>query len=189
MRKNHRIKLAADLAILLSSLIFLYAAYSCQWLSVWPVAIPSVCALCGILAIADMVCQLARKNGKAVPYSREEKRTGAERIGRLILLDEQDKPIKSWDMAGRISIIIGREGGGEDVDVDLEDCAFGSFIDFQHAVLNFCLDQWYVEDLGSQNGVKIQKAEDGECYKVMGRPCRVGAGDVLYIANTKLLLS
>lgn len=65
MRKNHRIKLAADLAILLSSLIFLYAAYSCQWLSVWPVAIPSVCALCGILAIADMVCQLARKKRKS----------------------------------------------------------------------------------------------------------------------------
>lgn len=112
-----------------------------------------------------------------------------EKIERLILLDEQDKPVKSWDMAGRVSIVIGREGGGEDVDVDLEDCAFSSFIDFQHAVLNFCLDQWYVEDLGSQNGVKIRKAEDGECYKVMGRPCRVAAGDVLYIANTRLLLS
>ena len=115
--------------------------------------------------------------------------TGVREIDRLILLDEQDKPVKSWDMAGRVSMVIGREGGEEEIDVDLEDCAFSSFIDFQHAVLNFCLDQWYVEDLGSQNGVKVRKAEDGECYKVMGRPCRIQAGDVLYIANTKLLLS
>ena len=51
------------------------------------------------------------------------------------------------------------------------------------------MEQWYVEDFGSQNGVKIQKAEDGQCYKILGRPCRIQAGDILYIANTKLLLS
>ena len=86
-------------------------------------------------------------------------------------------------------MLIGRSGGEEDVDVDLEDCTYSSFIDFLHAVLNFAQDEWYVEDLGSQNGIKIRKVVDGECYKVMGRPCRVEAGDILYIANTRLLLS
>ena len=42
---------------------------------------------------------------------------------------------------------------------------------------------------GSQNGVKVGKVEDGECYRVIHRPCKVVAGDVLYIANTKLLLT
>ena len=83
----------------------------------------------------------------------------------------------------------GSKNTEEIMDIDLSDCEYSSFIDFQHAVLNFCLDQWYVEDLGSQNGVKVGKVEDGECYRVIHRPCKVVAGDVLYIANTKLLLT
>ena len=110
-------------------------------------------------------------------------------IQRLILLDEEGKPIKSWDLQGKISLIIGKAGRDQELDIDLSDCEYSSFIDFQHAVLNFCLDQWYVEDLGSQNGVKVGKVEDGECYRVIHRPCKVVAGDVLYIANTKLLLT
>ena len=105
------------------------------------------------------------------------------------LLDEEGKPIKSWDLQGKISLIIGKAGRDQELDIDLSDCEYSSFIDFQHAVLNFCLDQWYVEDLGSQNGVKVGKVEDGECYRVIHRPCKVVAGDVLYIANTKLLLT
>ena len=191
MRKNDQIKLATDTVILLSSLILGYVAHSCQWVPTRPAAVPSACVLCGGLAAVDMICQIVKQGGKnAVSYPGEKRENNCiGKIERLILLDEQDKPVKSWDMAGRISLIIGREGGEEDVEVDLEDCAFSSFIDFQHAALNFCLDQWYVEDLGSQNGVKIRKVEDGECYRVMGRPCRVAAGDVLYIANTRLLLS
>lgn len=111
------------------------------------------------------------------------------KIEKLVLLDEAGKPIKSWDLHGKVSQIIGKAGQDQDLDIDLSDCEYSSFIDFQHAVLNFCLDQWYIEDLGSQNGVKVRKVEDGECYKVIHRPCRVMAGDILYIANTKLLLT
>ena len=35
-------------------------------------------------------------------------------------------------MTGRTSMVIGRAGGEDDVDVNLEDCAFSGFIDFQH---------------------------------------------------------
>ena len=110
-------------------------------------------------------------------------------IQRLILLDEQGKPVKSWNLEGKTSLIIGKAGRNQELDVDLSDCEYSSFIDFQHAVLNFCMDQWYVEDLESHNGVKIKKVEDGECYRVIHRPCKVTAGDVLYIASTKLLLT
>lgn len=110
-------------------------------------------------------------------------------IQKLILLDGQDRPVKSWDMQGRISLVIGKADQSQEPDIDLSDCEYSSFIDFRHAVLNFTLDQWYVEDLESQNGVKIRKVEDGECYRVIHRPCKVAAGDILYIANTKLLLT
>lgn len=129
-----------------------------------------------------------RKGGKeAEIYQREPEVFPAHGIQRLILLDQEGKPIKSWDLQGKVSQIIGKAGRDQELDIDLSDCEYSSFIDFQHAALNFSLDQWYVEDLGSQNGVRVRKAEDGECYKVMGRPCRIQAGDVLYIANPRLI--
>lgn len=189
MKKQHRIKAAADIVILLCSMVLCFAAYLAPWVPRWSAMVLAASVLCAALAASDLIRQ-GKRSGRAETGDPAQKNgLGAHGIDRLILLDEQGKPVKSWDMAGRVSMLIGREGGEEEVDVDLDDCAFSSFIDFQHAVLNFCLDQWYVEDLGSQNGVKVRKAEDGECYKVMGRPCRVQAGDVLYIANTKLLLS
>lgn len=123
------------------------------------------------------------------PVRDEPEAVRVHKIERLVLLDEAGKPIKSWDLHGKVSQIIGKAGQDQELDIDLSDCEYSSFIDFQHAVLNFCMDQWYIEDLGSQNGVKVRKVEDGECYKIIHRPCRVAAGDIIYIANTKLLLT
>ena len=110
-------------------------------------------------------------------------------IRQMVLLDEQNKPIKSWELSGKISVIIGKKNEEEEVDVDLEDCEYSTFINPQHAALNFCQNFWYVEDLNSQNGVQVKKVEDGICYKVLNRPCRVMPGDIIYIANTRLLLT
>ena len=131
MKKQHRIKAAADIVILLCSMVLCLAAYLAPWVPRWSAMVLAASVLCAALAASDLI--------------RKGKRSGRAETG-----DPAQK-----------------NGSGA----------------------NFCLDQWYVEDLGSQNGVKVRKAEDGECYKVMGRPCRVQAGDVLYIANTKLLLS
>lgn len=147
-----------------------------------------VALICGIAAVFDLFYQYAqlsrntgRENCQEVPEP--------PAIRELLLLDEQNKPVKSWDIAGKTSVVVGRKGGDEEIDVDLEDCEYGTFVDLQHAALNYCLDGWYLEDLGSTNGVSVQKAEDGNRYKVTGRPCRVAAGDILYIANIRLLLT
>lgn len=141
--------------------------------------------------MAWVLCDLFRPmDGRAAePVWDEPEAVRGHKIERLILLDEAGKPIRSWDLHGKVSQIIGKAGQDQELDIDLSDCEYSSFIDFQHAALNFCMDQWYIEDLGSQNGVKVRKVEDGECYKVIHRPCRVMAGDILYIANTKLLLT
>lgn len=144
--------------------------------------------------IAVIICMICAFISLISSYSIEGDLEDVERlkeqgIQQLILLDEQGKPIKSWNLEGKTSLIIGKSGKNQELDVDLLDCEYSSFIDFQHAVLNFCMDQWYIEDLESHNGVKVKKVEDGECYRVLHRPCRVTAGDVLYIANTKLLLT
>ncbi|MGL5436365.1 MAG: FHA domain-containing protein [Lachnospiraceae bacterium] len=108
----------------------------------------------------------------------------------LILLNETDKPIRSWNLTGKTAMIIGRRNRNEEVDVDLSDCEYSALISVQHAVLNYSLESWYVEDLGSQNGIQIKKVEDGGLYQVApNHPCKISAGDMIYIAKTKLLLT
>lgn len=128
------------------------------------------------------------------PHEREQKYGNIEgtdfRVRELILLDEDEKPVKAWDLAGKVSLLIGRDNPNEPVDVDLEECEFSALIDEQHAVLNYCMDAWYIEDLNSVNGIRVRKINDGLCYRVMNnRPCRLESGDMLFIANTKLLIT
>lgn len=178
-------KITVDLVILLCSVFLL--AHNLVWKSAaaWQPAVFVLLVMIAVIAGMDIFRQLKKKQTNHMEIDTEHH---AE-IRQLILLDEQDKPVKSWDMAGKTALIIGKKGKDEEVDVDLEDCEYSSFIDTQHAALNFCLDSWYLEDLGSQNGVKIKKVEDGVCYKVLNRPCKVSAGDVIHIALTRLLLT
>lgn len=120
----------------------------------------------------------------------EEIATTSSALHELILLNEQDKPIRSWNLSGKTAMVIGRTYRDEVVDVDLGDCEYSALINIQHAVLNYCLDSWYLEDLNSKNGIRIQKVEDGICYQItQSRPCKISAGDVIYIAKTKLLFT
>lgn len=191
MEKSRKIKIAADVIMLFCGLILLIILRYGLWDKEKSIMVEIGLFLCMVVILADLSIQFLIK--AKISLSRTLEETGNIKTGmgieRLILLDEQNKPVKSWDMTGRTAMLIGRSGGEEDVDVDLEDCTYSSFIDFLHAVLNFAQDEWYVEDLGSQNGIKIRKVVDGECYKVMGRPCKVEAGDILYIARSRLLLS
>lgn len=177
--KGKRVKQTLDVLIILCGAGAVFLVF--KEIGTWRFA-PAVYFVI-VIGMAAAIYDLFRLSGSK---NTEEIMPEAERIQgiqRLILLDEEGKPIKSWDLQGKISLIIGKAGRDQELDIDLSDCEYSSFIDFQHAVLNFCLDQWYVEDLGSQNGVKVGKVEDGECYRVIHRPCKVVAGDVLYIAN------
>ncbi|MEY8356572.1 FHA domain-containing protein [Lachnospiraceae bacterium 54-53] len=184
MERNRKLKSGLDLAILICaifiSLCFLRLENGRLW--IWGLA-----GAAGLAAAIDLILQLRAKGagvrGNPAGFSQEAG------VRQLMLLDEHDKPLKSWDLAGKTALVIGRKNDDEDVDVDLEDCEYSTFIDCQHAVLNYCLDSWYLEDLSSKNGVRIRKVEDGGCYQVTGRPCRLSAGDVIYIANTRLLLT
>lgn len=46
--------------------------------------------------------------------------------------------------------------------INLQNTEYGGMVDRQHAVLNYAAGQWYIEDLGSRNGVRIQDAKDGK---------------------------
>ncbi len=187
MKKERMIKAVCDGVILLLAAAAAVIAWKLQPDFRYLPWYLTVFFLCGAASAADLVRQCRYEDGPAGPTQDEDK--SPLQIQALLLLDEQNKPVRLWTMAGCTSLVIGRRNKEEQVDVDLEDCEYSTFVDFQHAALNFCLDRWYLEDLGSANGVRVQKAEDGCCYKVTNRPCRVEAGDIIHIANTRLLLS
>lgn len=185
--KGRRINQILDILIILCGIGTIYCIL--KEIRTWratPALLLAV-AVCTVWVLYDLF--RPENKSRTENFQLEPEPVQAHGIQRLILLDQDGKPIKSWDLQGKVSQIIGKAGQDQELDIDLSDCEYSSFIDFQHAVLNFCLDQWYVEDLGSQNGVKVRKVEDGECYRVIHRPCKVVAGDILYIANTKLLLT
>ena len=79
-------------------------------------------------------------------------------IQRLILLDEEGKPIKSWDLQGKISLIIGKAGRDQELDIDLSDCEYSSFIDVSACCAEFlsgsmvCGGSWVSERCKSRKG-------------------------------------
>jgi len=112
-----------------------------------------------------------------------------ELITEIVLLNEEDRPLMTWDLYGKTAMVIGRDVKENQVDIDLGQSAYASMVDIEHAVLNYSAGNWYVEDLGSTNGVSVKKAGDGRVYKLSrDTPCRLERGDCLYIGLNRLLL-
>lgn len=117
-----------------------------------------------------------------------EHQTEVETITEIVLLNEEDMTLMVWDMYGKISLVIGRDIKENQVDIDLGQSPYASMVDIEHAVLNYSSGSWYVEDLGSANGIRIKKSEDGRVYKLSSdTPCRLEKGDCLYVGLNRLL--
>ena len=86
-------------------------------------------------------------------------------------------------------MVIGTGSIENKVDIDLSQSIYSNLIEYEHAVLNYAGEGWYIEDLSSSNGVSIEKKEDNTLYKVAKySPCIIKKEDVLFIGKTKLLL-
>ena len=110
-------------------------------------------------------------------------------ISELALLSEEDTELMVWDMYGKVSLVIGRDTGENQVDVDLSQSPYSGMVDVEHAVLNYSGGNWYIEDLGSANGISIRKAQDGRTYRISANtPCRVESGDVLSVGMNRLMI-
>ncbi len=141
----------------------------------------------GILFCLFFILAIVDTDRKGSPRRhRRRNRHSRDGIHVLVLLDEDNKAVSEWNIAGKISLLIGRDTRREDVDINLANTAFGGMVDRQHAVLNYTAGQWYIEDLDSTNGIRIQKP-DGRIYEVSKtQPCQVEKGDILLIGLTKL---
>lgn len=141
----------------------------------------------GILFCLFCVLAVLDRDRKGTPRrQRGKSRRKRDGIQVMALLDEEGNVIAEWNIAGKTSLLIGRDTHKEDVDINLANTAFGGMVDRQHAVLNYTAGQWYIEDLDSTNGIRIQKP-DGRIYEVSRtQPCQVEKGDVLLIGLTRL---
>ena len=111
------------------------------------------------------------------------------RITRIDLVSEEGSAIASWELYQKVSAVIGKDCGENQVDIDLGRSEYRSLVDVHHAVLNYAEGNWYVEDLGSKNGVVVQKAADGRKYKLSpDQPCKLQYGDTLLIGMSRLKL-
>ena len=120
------------------------------------------------------------------PKSRE---LPTENISRFILLSPDGEKEKEWHSGSSMSFLIGKGTVLNPVDIELGDSQYGDLISNEHAVLNFMDGIWYLEDLGSINGVGIRKK--GEEYTLRLKPLtsyKVDEGDTIYISKAKILV-
>ncbi len=103
----------------------------------------------------------------------------------LVLLSEEDTVIKSWELMGRNSLIIGKNNDEEDVDIDLSDTLFSGTVSDIHAILNYVDRYWYIEDNQSKNGTHI-RGEDNKLYNIKDGQSKLTKQDYIYIGLNKL---
>ena len=111
------------------------------------------------------------------------------KVTEVLLLNEEDQTLATWPLYGKVSMVIGRDVGENQVDINLMPSTYASTVEVEHAVLNYTGGSWYVEDLASKNGVSVQSCKDGRKYKLASdQPCKLDAGDIIYIGLARLLI-
>lgn len=109
-------------------------------------------------------------------------------ISKLILLSEDGRSLKTWNIKGKVSLLIGRNTKDNEVDIDLSDAEYSELVSRQHAVLNFAEGKWYIEDIGSSYGTGLKKVDDEKHKLDTERLYEINSGDTLYVANTKIMV-
>lgn len=137
-----------------------------------------------IMAVVDGV---NRKSDADIPG--EDNYRDLRMIMEAVLLSEEDTELHVWDIYGKTSLVIGRDVKENQVDIDLNESPCAGMVDIEHAVMNYSAGSWYIEDLGSRNGIRIKKVWDKKIYQVSaGAPCRLEQGDILYVGMNRVLL-
>lgn len=113
--------------------------------------------------------------------------TGRTEISEIQLLGEDNNITDTWDIYGKTSIVFGKDERENQVDISLKSTDYAGTVDGEHAVMNFSNGSWYIEDLDSENGTRIQRKGEDNPYRVSSRePCKVEKGDIIYLGLAPL---
>lgn len=147
-----------------------------------------ILGICSIVTVFFLILAYRDNNSRIV---RKYKQGIADEhvITELVLLSEEETELMIWDMYGKSALVIGRDVNTNDVDVDLSKSPYASMVDIEHAVLNFSGGNWYIEDLGSRNGISLKKVQDNRTYRLsQDTPCLIEEGDLIFVGRNRLLL-
>ena len=108
-------------------------------------------------------------------------------IDKIVLLNEANMMIKSWDITGMAGLVIGKNTGNNQVDIDLSDLAVVETISEEHAVLNYANGNWFIEDFDSLSGTGIKKVcDDNVIYLNKSEQIKLEPHDYIYIGKAVL---
>lgn len=111
-------------------------------------------------------------------------------ITQIALLNRDGEIVRSWELYGRTTAVIGKDIRENHVDIDLGWTAYAAMVDVEHAVLNYAGGEWYVEDLDSENGLSVKKTDSGEVFKLTAsQPCKLDLGDIIFVGMCRLKLN
>jgi len=103
-------------------------------------------------------------------------------ISALILLSKDDRPIRVWDLTGKVGLLIGKSSDEYQVDIDLSDTDYHTYIDCEHAILNYHQSGWWITDTSTRNGINIIR-NGKEITPSHSIPAKIEPGDIINIAH------
>jgi pSer/pThr/pTyr-binding forkhead associated (FHA) protein len=125
---------------------------------------------------------------RAAKYESSYRSADKDAATALVLLNEDNIGIRSWDLRNQTGLVIGRRHDEADVDVDLTGTEYFSLISDCHAVLNYTDKGWLLSDAGSTNGTALARAGSGQKLLLApGEPVPIRPGDTIYIADETAL--
>ena len=107
-------------------------------------------------------------------------------LSELVLLSEEDTVVKTWNIVGKNSLVIGKKNSEEDIDIDLSDTYFSGTVSDVHAILNYVDGSWYIEDMQSKNGTQIKGFLEDKLYNIKDGQSKLAKKDYIFIGLNKL---
>ena len=107
-------------------------------------------------------------------------------LSELVLLSEEDTVVKTWNILGKNSLVIGKKNSEEDIDIDLSDTYFSGTVSDVHAILNYVDGSWYIEDMQSKNGTQIKGFLEDKLYNIKDGQSKLAKKAYIFIGLNKL---
>jgi len=174
MNKKRTASIILNVAIVICAAVCLFFLYS----SMEPGALRVILTIAILLAVLgiiayEIICR--SRAGKKIKKRRPS-------ISVLTLLGEDNRPIRVWDLTGKVGLLIGKSSGEHEVDIDLSDTDYHTYIDPEHALLNYNESGWWLQDTSYRNGLSIIR-QGKELVLGSSAPARIEPGDVIRVAH------